>query len=449
MRTIAVLLGIILPVALAEIGLRLFYPEEKLIAVRQIDDALVQAKVGIDAFEADPQIGHRPCCGGRCYDRFGLLRGFWPRDAAAAKVPGTTRVLWLGDSVTIRATIVTAARELCGGDRFEMLNAGAEGWNPIQEIAFYFRCQQELAPDHIVLTLHNNDLTYTTTALFVDGELTLCNPGNLVALRPDLYRASWLYRLFVSAQNRYPWTPAGYVRLATEVEAALQRLRDHACTRQARLTVILLPILAPERTWQPHERRSRELALAMLARLQIPTIDLLPACEQLLAAGVPMRSPETDLWHPSRIGGAQLAAHAIAHGLFGLTAADFLGADALVLPPATPQELRIDAGPEHAGRHYRIVGSAGLSADAIEFAGARSDLVPDAWMEATLRDRDEVLMHGEGVLDAGGRGTAWVRAPRLDPQQQWWCRWHTCIVFAADGTAIARVSRPVPMLVVR
>ena len=54
----------------------------------------------------------------------------------------------------------------------EWWNAGVEGFGTRQEMLFYARFNRPLRPDHVVLTIHNNDLTPTPIVFFdEDGRL--------------------------------------------------------------------------------------------------------------------------------------------------------------------------------------------------------------------------------------------------------------------------------------
>src|SRR5262245_24575836 len=208
-------------------------------------------------------------------------------------------------SVTQRRRIVLALRALWGGGAVEFLNAGVGGANPIHSVELYFRHQRQLAPDQVVLTLHNNDLTVTTTGLRdANGTLRLCNPHDLRALNAGLYRWSAIYRVWFSVGYHDYMTDDHYLDLAQPVAAALRRLRDDLAGRGARLDVLLLPILSPEADWRHPERAARARELVILGALGIATVDLLPASEELGVAKVPMTETADDHWHPNDEGGA-------------------------------------------------------------------------------------------------------------------------------------------------
>ncbi|MGC6486000.1 MAG: hypothetical protein ACON4Z_00005 [Planctomycetota bacterium] len=305
-----------LAVLAAEAGVRLLMPPGRLLSPTAIATFHERAVVEASMIQADPELGHAPVLDGEHYDRFGLLRGWGTVSGDASKSEGARRVLLLGDSVTRRATIAAPLRALCEQRDFEFLNAGVESWNPIQEVASYQRLQRQLAADHVILWLHNNDLSETTVACFDRGEFTLCNPGAFVPVDPAWYGRSILYQLYVHSRHTDRLRPEHYTFRAAEVEAALAELRDEVTGRGARLTVALLPIFSPERDWQPHERSARDLEIAMLERLGVEWFDLQPALEELAATGAPVRATPNDVFHPNDVAGAHLAAAALER-LFG------------------------------------------------------------------------------------------------------------------------------------
>lgn len=294
-------------VLVAEASVRVLMPAGRLLSPTAIETFHHRAQVEAAMIQADPEFGHVPVLDGECYDRFGLLRGWGTRSGDATKTPGVRRVLMLGDSVTRRATIAAPLRDLWSGDEAELLNAGVESWNPVQEVASYLRLQRELEADHVVLWLHNNDLSETTVACFDQEQFTLCNPGAFVTVDPAWYGRSILYQLYVHSRHTDRMRPEHYTFRAAAVEAALAELRDEVVGRGARLTVALLPIFSLEQDWQPHERRARELEVEMLDRLGVEWFDLQPALEELASTGAAVRATPNDVFHPNDVAGAHLA----------------------------------------------------------------------------------------------------------------------------------------------
>jgi len=69
----------------------------------------------------------------------------------------------------------------------------------------------------------------------------------------------------------------------------------------ARLTVLVLPILRSLNDWKPEYREYRRLILEMLESLRIRHFDLLTPLKEALADGVIVTENGDDLfWHPSR-----------------------------------------------------------------------------------------------------------------------------------------------------
>lgn len=434
--------SILLAALLAEVALRLLPRPANTIPRDKLDRHVAQAKLARGLLP-DAELGHVPNCNGQVYDAAGLLRG---QDLANAlpRAPGRQRVLFLGDSVTARACLVNGIRSLLPTDRFDWLNAGVDAWNPVQEVAWYLRHQRDLAADHIVLTLHNNDFTTTPVALYAGDTFLLCSPDGLASLNPDLYRYSRLYRLWFHARNRDPLTTGPYLRHRDAVSAALRNLRDEVASRNARLTVLLFPILLPLRQWTDEQLQSRQQAQRMLDELGIRGIDLLPPLEEALAAGLDVQQPNGDPWHPSPLGGWVLARHALAAGLFDTAPLDWVTADRLRVSPGEVQRLSIDAGPEHGLRPYLIAGSTTVAGRPGELLGHRLPFAIDSYTEFTLRDGQQIFLNGKGLLDATGRASVTITPVPMPAEGRYPCQWHACAILD-DAGRIARVSAAVPL----
>src|SRR5262245_11915157 len=157
-RSRRLLLGcvaVLVSLLLAEYVVRLVVPARRWWDSERLDFFEGQAKVSTGYLQPDEELGFVPVLDGDSCDAFGLRREEGPTPSVA-KTPGTHRVLFLGDSVTARRRIVQGLRALWGGGAVEFLNAGFDGANPVQSVEFYFRHQRQLAPDQVVLTLHNN-----------------------------------------------------------------------------------------------------------------------------------------------------------------------------------------------------------------------------------------------------------------------------------------------------
>ncbi|HEU4418276.1 MAG TPA: hypothetical protein VFT55_05015, partial [Planctomycetota bacterium] len=407
---------------LAEYVVRLVVPARQWFDSERLDFFEAQAKAAKSSLQPDEELGFVPVRDGNSYDAFGLLREEGPTPSVA-KPPRTHRVLFLGDSVTARRRIVLPLRALWGGGAVEFLNAGFDGANPVQTVELYFRHQRQLAPDQVVFTLHNNDLTVTTTCLCdAHGTLRICNPHDLQALNFGLYRWSALYRLWFSAGYRDYMSADHYLDLAEPVAAALRRLRDEVASRGARLDVLLLPILSAPADWGPHQRASRERELEILGELGATTVDLLPACEELLTAKVPVMQGPDDLWHPNHDSGAYFALAAVRAGVFPAPP-ELATAATTTIEAGGRQQIAIDAGGACAGAAFAVIGSKRGLQPPVEVFGVRFPLIPDDYMAATLAGAAPF----RGVLDAKGRATVELPAPPAPDGEGLLC-WHVIAV---------------------
>ncbi|MBL8753756.1 MAG: hypothetical protein JNK15_10690, partial [Planctomycetes bacterium] len=112
-------------VLLAELGARVLIPAGRLLSPTAIDTFLARAEVEQSMIRPDAELGHAPVLEGSWYDAFGLLHTF-PLRNGIAKQTGHTRWLFLGDSVTRRASLVAPLQAFaaCDGLAAEILNAG-------------------------------------------------------------------------------------------------------------------------------------------------------------------------------------------------------------------------------------------------------------------------------------------------------------------------------------
>src|SRR5262245_7368835 len=250
----------------------------------------------ISGFMIDPDFGFRPILGSESYNRFGTLKNGY----SEVKRPGVTRLLFIGDSVTRRAQIVDALRAQYGPQQHEYWNAGVESFTTIQEVAYYKRFNRPIQPDHVILTFHLNDFETTPVAFReADGTLVVYAPNRPIQrLNPWLFRHSYTYRYWIGL-----WSPkrAGRSEIIEEVRASLADLQREVVRDNARLTVLVLPILQPLNEWKPEYRDYRGLILAMLESLRIRHFDLLTPLNKALEDGAVVTEPGDDIfWHPSR-----------------------------------------------------------------------------------------------------------------------------------------------------
>jgi hypothetical protein len=257
----------------------------------------------LSAFVVDPDFGFRPILGSGDYTRFGTLANGY----SEAKRPGVTRLLFIGDSVTRRGQIVEALRAQYGSQHYEYWNAGVESFNTVQEVAYYKRFNRLIHPDHVILTFHLNDFETTPVAFReADGTLVVYAPNRPIQwLNPWLFRHSYTYRYWLGLLSP---RKAARSEIIEEVRASLSDLRRGVDVDNARLTVLVLPILRPLNGWKPEYREYRHLILEMLESLRIRHFDLLTPLEEALADGAVVTETGDDLfWHPSRDAAAYFA----------------------------------------------------------------------------------------------------------------------------------------------
>ncbi len=302
-------------------------------------------------------LGYRPRLGTGEYDRMGLLRT-WNAERRQfeppypyLKRPGVTRLLFVGDSVTRRGRLIEGLEAVYGDRRFEYWNAGVEGYNTDQQLTFYRRYNQEIEPDHVILTLHNNDF-YPTPVVVRDaaGRLVSYEPGRpLNTLNPWLFQNSFLYRKWVQ------WTATrGRGLEMAETVRALEGFQQTLAAQGIRFTVLVVPILTPYESWREQERASREQALAALHELGIRHFDLLEPLERGLAEGIVFEETPGDTWHPSAAAGRAFARFLERRGLLAEPAestaepvAPSLGAVEVPADVALEDGHRHRAAPQH------------------------------------------------------------------------------------------------------
>ena len=257
----------------------------------------------LSAFVVDPDFGFRPILGSGDYTRFGTLANGY----SEAKRPGVTRLLFIGDSVTRRGQIVEALRAQYGPQHYEYWNAGVESFNTVQEVEYYKRFNRPIQPDHVILTFHLNDFETTPVAFReADGTLVVYAPNRPTErLNPWLFRHSYTYRYWLGLLSP---KKAARSEIIEEVRASLVDLSRGVALDNARLTVLVLPILRPLNDWKPEYREYRRLILEMLEALRIRHFDLLTPLNEALADGAVVTETGDDLfWHPSRDAAAYFA----------------------------------------------------------------------------------------------------------------------------------------------
>jgi hypothetical protein len=245
-------------------------------------------------YTIDKELGFRPNLSGGFYSEYGTRLNEYGME----KRPGVTRLLFLGDSVTFRGTIIEALRGVYGKDGYEYWNAGVESYNTVQEVAFYKAYNYRIRPDHVILTFHPNDFETTPVAFFSErGKFIVYAPNRpLHEISPFWFKHSHLYRLIIGLT-----TPEhrGEEAILQEIEQSLIALRDQLKDSQIRFTVLVLPLMTAPELWSQSEHERRKYIFRVLKELRIRHVDLLPPMIQASQQGIKLHDPPGDIWHPS------------------------------------------------------------------------------------------------------------------------------------------------------
>lgn len=266
----------------------------------------------LQVMELDEELGFMPRIGPE--ERYGLY-GCLPNEYDVHDRGGRQRLLFIGDSVTHRAKIIEGLKKLYGEEDYEYWNAGVESFNTVQELALYRRSNREIRPDHVILTFHNNDFLQTPVAYRHNGQLHLGVPLTGASSR-WLLRNSALYRTYVLL------TTSRTLVETDKVEQSLAELKTAVEADGAKLSVVLLPILAPPAEWNGVENESREYSKEILASLNVPLYDLLGTLEKALSDGVNAEEIPGDTWHPSQELADRFAEFLADEGILGVAPPD-------------------------------------------------------------------------------------------------------------------------------
>lgn len=303
--------------------------------------------------------------------------GLRDRQHAMAKLPGTRRLMCLGDSTTygfhlrpeqaypqVLQTLLEAR-----GSGVEVFNVALPGWSARQELIAYRRICRRYDPDFVLVGICLNDVP--------DMQNNLSRPPRAIAW---LHHRSALVRWAVNAEGRQirsieelfdpqpSWrTRAGYERLTAD----LRSLRTETAAERVRLAVVVLPVRSQLVAGAPPPR-PQETIVSFCRAEGIPVLDLLPALRQ---AGWPAF---IDVDHLSALGTRVVAEQVLASGLLdGLSGAR---------PSPASEEISLAAlvraldDPEAAVR--------AAAASALAKAGAQAQTASPA-LVARLRDPDE------------------------------------------------------------
>jgi len=255
--------------------------------------------------------------------------GLREREIAAAPLPGTFRLLCLGDSVTFGYLVeaeeawprrLEVALQGAATEPAQTINAGVPGYSPFQELDWLREQGWAYGPDGIVVGFVLNDVVerYLTLAAY-GGDSTVLGVDTTVTLNPllRLVRRSALHGTLtrlrrVQARRREEYSvrrlfdeplsePVASAWSATEQELA--QLAGEAAGRGVPLLLVLFPF-----RFQIEERlpaRPQERLMAWARQHRIAALDLTPVFAPLGRAGL------LDQDHPTAAG-HEAAAQAIA-----------------------------------------------------------------------------------------------------------------------------------------
>lgn len=297
-------MSIILSLAAIEGGLRISHRYETFNAATELPWMRNNEQDLSQFFMVDPEIGFHPILGKGFYNEYGTLRNEYPLD----KRPGMTRLLFIGDSATLRGKIIHELKALYDDVAFEYWNAGVESFNTSQEVKFYLRYNAVIQPDHVILTFHMNDFEATPVAFFNENkQLVVYIPHTpLKSVNRWLFEKSCLYRWVVGVTLK---PEQGKQAIEEEIRAQLRLLRDTLAERHIRFTVFVLPLVKPEREWMQEEQEHRAAILDMLQHLQIRYFDFFDICQAAIRDGIPVQEIPGDSWHPSSEVAQRFARH--------------------------------------------------------------------------------------------------------------------------------------------
>jgi hypothetical protein len=390
-NTLLFALSLALAAAVAEAGLRAFFPQPLLEAYRASD-------AGGPLTRRDPEIGWalKPDIawpeGAEGWES-GLstnAAGFRDASHAGAKAPGAYRVLVLGDSFVFGSGVRQEAiltRRLAAhlGAGFEIVNLGVPGYGTDQELLTLRRWGPKLSPDLVLLGFFWNDVMEDSSDHIYGlpkPRYTLEN-GRLVPHPPAGFTApSALDRLDGSLASRsHLWSlvrnglssaqraaggargerpvsidfslkdpPPSRAREFALAFALLSAVRDEAAALGAPFAVFSIPPrflvepavgarllkvygLPPDAFEEDGFRRVREACEAA----GIPFLDLLPGFRREAAAGARLFLPTGIHWGPSgHDAAARVLAPSVRAGLPGVSARSPVPAAPPAAPAGTP-----------------------------------------------------------------------------------------------------------------
>jgi lysophospholipase L1-like esterase len=240
----------------------------------------------------------------RYTERHGILR---PTDAPRERVPGTFRVVVLGDSVAAaialpyrRRVFTLVEQGLSGpeGRQAEVLNFGVNGYSTSQEAAMLEEIVAPFTPDMIILQYCIND--FTPAAWFRDP------PSLLVDLVASRYDRSVIYGYPDASyfEEQYRTDERGW----SNVRTGLAKIGGYSRSRSIPALLVIFPLF--ERTgWHRGAASRRHAQVQQLGQSSgFEVLDLLPVYDKYPVGKI--RHERWDNLHPNELG-HRLAAEAI------------------------------------------------------------------------------------------------------------------------------------------
>lgn len=175
-----------------------------------------------------------------------------------------------------------------------------DGYDTVQELAYYRRYGAALEPDHVVLVYHFND-TSLTPVLFLDEQGNLIQYANRSPrkLDPRLVRWSYLYRAAAARTLREP----DPVESTQRVMDSLAELRETVCAEGPRFSVLVQPYLLPpgllDSIYVDEMYRRHNETLERMGALGLEPLDLAVPTRAAIEAGVAINEVPGDIHHPS------------------------------------------------------------------------------------------------------------------------------------------------------
>ncbi len=302
-------MSIIFTIAVIEGILRIFHRYETFNAATELPWMRNNEQDLSQFFTVDADIGFHPILGKGFYSPYGTL----PNDYPLEKRPNVTRLLFIGDSVTLRGKIIHEIKERYDDIAFEYWNAGVESFNTAQEVKFYLRYNSAIQPDHVILTFHLNDFEATPVAFFNEKkQLVVYIPhAPLKPINRWLFEKSCLYRWLVGITLK---PEQGKQAVKEEIQTHLRILRDTLAERHIKLTIFVFPLLKSSQEWSQEEQKNRDSIIDMLQHLHIRYFDFFDVCQAAIRNGIQVQETPGDSWHPSAEAAQLFAQHIYEHG---------------------------------------------------------------------------------------------------------------------------------------